>query len=286
MSTLLVAGPCHLDHTATKDGLIGGGAAYAAIAAAPLTHTQLWSRGGEAYAGRLQEILRKHRIDDAGLDVEGDTSNWSTNDGWQAAGPALPELEPVSAENLSAVLLVHLDGEEEKRAHAVLDELGGNPLRIVAPRNHSEPDLARLCQAAERADVLIVNSHAALHAYGGTDVVSAGQALRDAGAKTVLLTTGASGGVIMYKNKTATWPSFATVEPDEVIGSSAMFAGAVAGQLADHGHLDFRGLKRFCITASAIRPEAAKGPGPVKLLSMDRAAYTQAFTRLRRNTKP
>ena len=251
---LLVAGPVGTD----AEGLLTGAGFCAAAAAAPLTFTQLWARAD--LNETLQALLTRRRIDCAGLDADG------------AADAFLPESEPVSAERLGAVLLADLPEAEHQRACALMDRLGGKVLRIVV-RSDGDP-----MPFAGNADLLITPAdRSAPHAQA--------QALLAAGATSVLLTAGELGGLMAYKQKSATWPALPTTSRCPELATTAIFAGVVAAATVAHGKLDYRGLRRAVTTAGAVTAAALKGPGPKALMGLDRAAYQQAYLRLRRGAK-
>lgn len=267
MATLLIAGPSRLEDHGGRQGLLGGAGIYAALAAAPLLLTQLWSQGGPEFNERLLGYLHARRVDLAGFVTEPGTS-------------LLPAAEPVSAEGLGAVLAACLPIAELERCHRVTQGLGGPLLLVLAP---SEAGRSELLAAAAHADLLIAGCAQATTALGGDPMRSA-QTLQEAGARTVALCAGPLGGLLAYKQKACTWPSMPV--PDEPHpGRRAIFAGVLAGQLARHGHLDFRHLKRFAATAGAVAAAYARGPGPLKLMDAGAEDYHGAWLRLRRTAK-
>lgn len=281
--SLLVAGPAALDDLDIRQDLIGGGGCYAAIAAAPLVHTQLWSRLGSAYDSQLQGLLGSRGIDLAGADGDGTTSRWRPGD-WQPGGPALGTSAPTDPGDCSAVLLIHLAGEDWQRASQVIGGWASRPLRLVRP-HPAGLDGERLRQQAAFADLLLVDGPAAMAALERDDPLSTAAILQAAGARSVLLSHGAWGALLCYKQKTCTIASLPQPEPAQAMGSGATFTGVLAGGLAEHGHIDWRNLKRLANTAAGVAAQARRGPGPVPLLGLRAADYQQAFLRLRRNGK-
>ena len=87
---------------------------------------------------------------------------------------------------------------------------------------------------------------------------------------------------MFYKQKMTGWNALPTVESRL---QPAIFAGLIAGATAEHGNIDFRGLKRSLSTASAILPQASKAPLPKSLLSCKRGDYHDAWLKLRRLSK-
>lgn len=282
---LLVAGPLVLDDLPQGTEIIGGGGAYAAIAAAPIAPVQLWARAGADLGSQRRGILAEHRIDLAGLGLEGASPRWSPA-GFIAGGPLLPDATPTSAEDLGAVLLVHLPPDEQARALEAVRALPGSETRplLIAPRPASA-DAASLRSASAAADVLVIPSATALRAFPeAVDALTAAELLRAAGAKCVALTNGVFGGLLLYQQKATTWPALpvATVDPT---GTGAAFAGALAASCASHRVADFRTLKRGCAQASAVAGLCAAGVGPKKLLAADERVYLDRFNRLRRTAK-
>jgi sugar/nucleoside kinase (ribokinase family) len=264
--TLLVAGALGLD----ADGLLAGAGGYAAIAAAPLSQVQLWTRAGDLPA-QARAVLERRDIDLAGVGWEGPVPRIAADA--PPAAPLLPEIEPTSAEGLRAVLAIGL-GAEEGRARAAAARLG-SPVLIVA--DPAAPG------AALEADVLVIALERALAATATTDPLAAARRLRADGAKAVVVTAGLLGGVIAYGDLATTYPAL-PVPPRGDAGPAAAFAGALAGWCAGAG-ADFRALKRGCAIASAVAGLCAHGAGPKRLLAENREGYLERFNRLRRTTK-
>ena len=126
MPSLLIAGPLALDDLPQAKGLLGGAGGYAAMAAAPLAHTQLWARGGQDITPQVRSILERRGIDLAGVDWTGPTLRGSASD-----SPALPEVEPTGADDLGAVLIAGLAPDEWRRAQRVIHALPGSEGRSL-----------------------------------------------------------------------------------------------------------------------------------------------------------
>jgi sugar/nucleoside kinase (ribokinase family) len=284
MPSLLIAGPLALDDLPQAKGLLGGAGGYAAMAAAPLAHTQLWSRGGQDITPQVRSILERRPIDLSGVEWTGPTRRGGT----RAAGdaPALPEVEPTQADDLGAVLLTGLGPDEWRRALRVVQALPGAERRSLVAQPlvgdlEDERFRAEVCAAA---DVLVVPAAAAVALTVTVDVFAAGRALGSLGAKCVILTAGPLGGLIVYRQKATTYPAL-PVETIDGTGVGAAFAGALAAWLTGAGKDDFRAIKRGCAVASGVAGICAQGVGPKKLLGADRKEYLERFNRLRRAAK-
>lgn len=279
---LLVAGPVGLSSDPEEPRLLAGAGFLAAAAAAALSPVQLWARAGADFDHQHREVFARRRIDPAGLGEEGPSARLPG----PRADDVLPAIEPVDASELGAVLLIDLPPRESTRALGVASALpggAGRPLLIAPP---VDTDGAALEALAARATVLVYGAKAAAQALGQDDPVACGQRLIDAGATTVLLTHGPFGGLSFYKHKVVSWPTLPRPGGDEAPGvARAIFAGVVAAEVAHFGRVDYRHLKRFLATASAVASEAGRSSSPKKLMALGREDYQQLFQRLRRNAK-
>ena len=274
---LLIAGPCRTEGT----GTLAGAGAFAALAAAPLTAVQLWTRAGKGFAPRLRTLFEQRGIDLSGLDYEGPSP---TADG--ADHDALGSLEPVRADDLTAILITGLPAADGDRALTVIERLPGadDALRIVQPCPQTcLGDPAHLERCAAIAHILVLPAPIASTALGADDPVTAARSLQEAGCPTVALSTGFCGGLLAYKQRLITWP--ATPRPDRAGAmTAAVFAGFLAGHLAQSGQADYRTLKRALATASAVAGTRL-GSTAEGLPSGDAAAYRDLFNRLRRSAR-
>ncbi len=281
--TLLIAGSVTLDSFGEHTDLIGGHGAYAAIAAAGCVPTQLWARIGSDFGPQRRDLLDKRRIDTAGLIEHGSCNRW---DGKNLAenGPILPEETPCDPAKLGGTLATGLPRHEMKRALDAFRALPGHDKRLsfVAPSRNASRD--ELFELASRADVFIAKKSVILKTLKISDPVQASAQFIEAGATVVILTCGAAGGLLRYKNKCATIPTLPSEEVD-VSGAGSTFAGTLAGCVLEHGKIDFRGLKRSCAIAASIASLAVKAYGPKRVISLKRPEYQETFNRMRRNNK-
>jgi sugar/nucleoside kinase (ribokinase family) len=285
MSTLLIAGPLALDDLPQAKGLIGGVAGYAAIAASPLARTQLWARGGQDFSPQVRSILERRGIDLAGTSWDGPSPR-GTPQGFLANGPLLADVEPTSAEDLGGVLLIGLPPDEWQRALSAVKRLAGSDTRLLVasprPADLKDPTFRDLCCAS--ADVLVLSLRSAVELSQATNPLAAARFFQTLGAKTVVLTAGMMGGLVVYRQKAISYPAM-PLEVVDATGTSAAFPGALAAWCAGSGKDDFRTLKRGCAVASAVAGICVQGLGPKKLLASDRKEYIERYNRLRRLAK-
>jgi sugar/nucleoside kinase (ribokinase family) len=279
--TLLIAGPAGVD----AQGLISGSGLLAAVAAAPLSSVQLWSRTG-TISQALREILGRRGVDLSGVDFTGPVAVVGA-DGQlpRSSGNPLGAFEPTSADGLTAVLVIGLDALATQQALRAARALQA-PIVICAqcPELPLEvPGAAPLDPEAHQCDLRIESLREAMRLTGTQDVLASACALQAAGAKAVVVTAGALGGLLVYGDRAVSYPVQPVAREHAGAGVAAVFAGALAGWCAGAG-ADFTALKRGCATASVVAGIHAAG-GPKRLLAADRAQYLERFNRLRRIAK-
>jgi sugar/nucleoside kinase (ribokinase family) len=285
MPALLIAGPLALDDHPQQAGLLGGVGGYAAMAAAPLNPTQLWARGGSDFTPQLKGILERRGIDLAGVAWDGPTPR-GTAGGFVPGGTLLPDIEPTDAEDVGAVLLIGLPPVEMNRALAVVQALPDAATRpvLVSPRPDDLKDPAYRQLLGRTTDVLILSVAKAREITGTPGSIEAAEALRADGWKAVILTAGALGGLLLYGQKSTTYPALPLPTVDK-LGVSAAFPGAVAAWVAGVGAADYATLKRACAVASGVGGLTAQGIGPRRLLAANHDEILERFNRLRREHK-
>ncbi|MDA3959424.1 MAG: hypothetical protein PF961_01445 [Planctomycetota bacterium] len=282
-NVLLLCGPTGFEAADDRSHLWAGTGLYAAASAAAFAPCQLWARAGDALTESAAEMLERNRIDPAGLGAEGPSPRFGGDT--PAQGPFLPEVEPVNAEQLGAAAIIDLAPTEAARASrviAALPESGSRPVLIMPP---ADTDGDSLRAQAAQATVLVVGAQQAAAALGIAEPLACAEALLEAGATAVLVTAGAFGGIMAYKGKRTAWPCLPSPSLATSGHARAVFAGAMAGQLAQLGRIDFRNGKRFVATASAVAGAFARKPGPKQLMQLDHAAAQGQFLQMRRNAK-
>lgn len=273
MPALLIAGPLALEDFPGFPGLLGGSGGYAAMAAGPLNPIQLWACGPVAMTAPVRGILERRGIDLAGVE-------------WTALPTVLPEIEPTDAEDVGAVLLIDLPPAEMTRALAVVQRLPESATRpvLVRPRAGDLTDAAYRRLIGTTSDVLLLAEGHARTVTKTSDTLAAAEALHADGWKSIALSAGQLGGVLLHGSKATTWPAL-PIPVTEPTGIGAAFAGAVAAWVAGVGSADYATLKRACAVASGVGGLTAQGIGPKRLLAANHDEILERFNRLRREHK-
>lgn len=264
---LLITGSVAYDDIITPRGsgekLLGGSAAYAALAASYFTDVRLVGVVGADFLEKDRERLRIHKIDTAGLhtDPSGATLFWRGK--YQANynrrdtldiqlgvfARFRPELPPgyattpfVMLANIAPALQLH-----------VLDQVRA-PRFVLADSMDLSIDTAReeLLKVIARADLFVVNDSEAEHLTGESNVILAGRHLCALGPRAVIVKKGEHGALLFHPDGLFALPAWPVTELHDPTGAGDSFAGALIAVLAALQRTDFAALKLAMLYATAV----------------------------------
>lgn len=255
--SVLVSGSIALDHiktqTAEQGNLLGGSAAYAAIAASFFAPTSLVGVVGRDFPEEHMKLFQSKGLNLDGLEQsQGDTFRWSgeymedmnQRETLDVALNVLESWKPVVAESQKAdTKLTLLANSHPQNQHSVLDQVAGNSHFSIADTMDlwiqiSRPELDRLLK---RIDLLVLNDGEAKLMMETSNVVEAGERLRKLGPKYVIVKKGEHGAMLFGKDKDEffTCPAFPLREVFDPTGAGDTFIGGFTGFLASRGNDDY-----------------------------------------------
>ncbi|AIA03388.1 ribokinase [Streptomyces noursei ZPM] len=240
----------------------GKGANQAAAAARIGGRTALLARvGGDAYGELLLAAQRAAGTDVAPVIVDADARTGTamiivSPDGDNSivvspgANAALTPQDVAAAQDViaaSAVLSLQLEIPMET-VRAAAEAAEGAGTRVVLNPSPTPEDLDRALLSA--ADPLVVNEHEARQLSGRTDGTPAewAAALRERGARSVVVTLGGDGALVLDDSGTTTVPGV-RVEAVDTTGAGDAFTGALATRLA--GGAALADAARFAVRVGA-----------------------------------
>ncbi|MGW5119819.1 ribokinase [Streptomyces noursei] len=240
----------------------GKGANQAAAAARIGGRTALLARvGGDAYGELLLAAQRAAGTDVAPVIVDADARTGTamiivSPDGDNSivvspgANAALTPQDVAAAQDViaaSTVLSLQLEIPMES-VRAAAEAAEGAGTRVVLNPSPTPEDLDRALLSA--ADPLVVNEHEARQLSGRTDGTPAewAAALRERGARSVVVTLGGDGALVLDDSGTTTVPGV-RVEAVDTTGAGDAFTGALATRLA--GGAALADAARFAVRVGA-----------------------------------
>jgi len=266
---VLVAGTVALDNvktpTAYREDLMGGSAAYAAIAASFFSPVRLVSIVGKDFPEEHIETLKARDICTEGIEVsDGDSFRWSgeyhedMNDRTthsvainvlEAFDPKLPESYRDSAVvvlgNMSPKNQLDVVGQCDDGAYIIADTMD-----IWIQAAHQE-----LIELLKKIDLLVLNDSEAKLFMETNNIIVAGKKLLEMGPTNVVIKTGEHGALLFGKEKVdffrcGAYPLEVVEDPT---GAGDCFLGGFAGYLASLGRKpEFTDLRRACIQGTIM----------------------------------
>lgn len=257
--SIVVVGSVALDSVKTPFGerteALGGSAVYFSYSASFFTDVRLVGVVGKDFPGKHLDLLRKRRIDLAGLQVaDGDTFRWSgfyeydLNEAktldtrlnvFETFRPELPD----AYRNTDCVFLANIDPELQLQ---VLGQVRRPKLIAADTMNlwiSMKPDkLKALCA---KIDILILNDGEARQLSGKASVIQAGRLIQSWGPKYVVVKKGEHGVLLFSRRNVFSAPAFPLEEVFDPTGAGDTFAGGFVGYLNKNGNrLDEDSLHR------------------------------------------
>lgn len=242
--------------------ILGGSASYAALAASFFAPTQIVGIVGNDFKDSDVKRLTARNIDISGLkmDAEKPTFFWrgkyhedfngreTLDVRLNAFEGYMPELNE-AAKMSKYVLLGNIAPETQEAAlNAIRDPefviLDSMDLWIQTAN-------AKLKELIKRADMLILNDSEAKMLTDNRNLIVAGDALLQMGAKCAIVKNGEYGAMLFHKDGFFTVPAYPVRALHDPTGAGDSFAGALAGYIAGEGRTDFETIKRGMVAGSA-----------------------------------
>lgn len=286
LNPLVVVGTVAIDAIQTpfgqRDSVFGGSAAYFSYAASFFTPLALVAVVGRDFPEEYRSILKERPIDLSHLEVrDGKTFSWKGKYG----------MDLNSAETLRTDLNVLLEFNPRlKFEHApeflflanidpvlqakVLDQLKKPKLRFVACDTMNfwiSSKRKELLEVLARVDCLVVNDGEARQLTGESNLIRAGQKIKELGPDHVVIKKGEHGVLLFYENHFFALPAYPLETVLDPTGAGDTFAGAMMGYLAAARDFSFESMKRAVAYGSIAATFAVEDFGLEGLRRIERA---------------
>ena len=266
--SVLIVGSIALDDVKTpvdeRFDLLGGSAAYAAVAAGYFSPVNLVAIVGEDFPADHWDFLQKRGINLEGVQrAAGKTFRWSGEYMWdmnmrETRSIALNVFETFSPQlpghyrASDYVLLANIAPELQLQ---VLDQME-KPRFVIADTmdlwiNSAQPALLQLLK---RVDMLILNDSEARELTKETSLIKAGKKIQALGPRIVAVKKGEHGCLLFGEDDFFSCPAYPLEDIHDPTGAGDTFAGGLVGYLASRGGKDvgFRTLKTAVVVGSVL----------------------------------
>lgn len=282
--TLLVAGWVAIDDIETpfakREGLLGGSATCAALAAALFTDVRLVAAVGDDFPDELRAQLEHPRLDLGGLVVTGEkTSRWGgryhydmntrdtlftelgVNANWE------PEL-PAGWEDSNTAFLAAGDPVMQRDLIARLSAPRATMVDTIKFYIDSARD--ELAKTLQSADFVSINESEARQIAETPSILKAGRTLLDGGVRGVIVKLGEYGAAFISGEDYFVAPGYPLEEVTDPTGAGDAFAGGFLGYLDTVPNITPAEIRKAIVYASTVASFQVEGFGPSRLLSLTR----------------
>ncbi len=276
--------------------VVGGSAAYFAVAASFFTDVRLVAVVGEDFGERGASLFEGRRIDLAGLQtVPGETFRWKGEYGFDLNARetiytklnVFEQFRPAIPEAYRSSPFVFLGNIHPQLQLEVLDQV--TSARLVAADTMDfwiQGTPRELREVLSRVDALIINDAEARQLSNEANLVKAARALRAMGPCTVVIKRGEHGVLMTCTNDGDFFaaPAMPLEEVFDPTGAGDTFAGGFVGSLAACGEITDATLARAIIYGSTVASFAVEDFSLDRLLRLTRDEIDERFDYFRRLT--
>ncbi|TMA51557.1 MAG: sugar kinase [Deltaproteobacteria bacterium] len=264
--SILVVGSVAFDTIETPYGraeeVLGGSAAYFAVAASYFARVKLVAVVGADFPAHERAFLASRDIDLEGLEVrKGRTFRWSgryhedmnVRDTLDLQLNVFSDFSPVLPARYRNAPFVFLANINPGLQGGVLDQLTQPRLIACDTISHwiegARPELEALLKKVE---VLIINDEEARLLSGEHNLVRAARKILALGPRTLLVKRGEYGVLLFSANSVFAVPAYPLEEVIDPTGAGDSFAGGFLGFLARAGDLSEANLRRAIVYGSVV----------------------------------
>ncbi len=264
--SIVVVGSVALDSIETPVGqaseVLGGSAAYFAVAASYFSKVNLVAVVGEDFPKEARAVLELPAINLDGLVVSpGNTFRWSgryhenmnIRDTLDLQMNVVADFAPNLPDHYRDAPFVFLGNIDPGLQGEVLNQTVGNPLVGCDTIGHwIENDRAGLEEVLKRVDMLVVNDEEASMISDESNIVRAADKILGMGPTTVVVKRGEFGASLFSPDGTFSIPAYPLREVADPTGAGDSFAGGLFGYLSESGDISAAGIRKALAYGSVV----------------------------------
>ena len=289
--SIVVVGSVALDSIETPSGradeVLGGSAAYFAVAASYFAPVNLVAVVGEDFPEEAKATLVSPTINLDGLEVyPGRTFRWTgryhenlnMRDTLDLQMNVVADFAPQLPERYRQTPFVFLGNIDPGLQSRVLDQLAQPRLVGCDTISHwIENERSALEAVLKRVDVLIINEEEAQMISGDHNVVRAAHRILTMGPKMLLVKRGEYGVLLFSPQSVFAVPAYPLEEVRDPTGAGDSFAGGFLGYLAESNDVSEAGLRKAIVYGSVVASFTVEDFSLRRLQSLTRGDIEQRY---------
>ena len=294
---LVVVGSVAFDNVITphgsKEGILGGAASYCSFAASYFTQPRMVGVIGNDFGDEYLNRLKYRDIDLEGLqkDESGPTffwkgkyhENFNRRDTLDIQLNVFEKFRPDLPQSYLDSQFVLLGNIHPALQMHVLDQLQGNPFVLADTIDlWIEIERKALLELIKRVSLFVINDSEAEELTEETNIILAGNKLRELGPETVIIKKGEHGAILFHEDGLFALPAYPVTELRDPTGAGDSFAGALIGRLASRNRTDFSAIKDAILYGTCAASLTVEAFGCDRLESAGASAISERVDELKK----
>jgi sugar/nucleoside kinase (ribokinase family) len=294
---LVVVGSVAFDNVITphgsKEGILGGAASYCSFAASYFTQPRMVGVIGNDFGDEYLNRLKYRDIDLEGLqkDESGPTffwkgkyhENFNRRDTLDIQLNVFDKFRPDLPKSYLDSQFVLLGNIHPALQMHVLDQLQGNPFVLADTIDlWIEIERKALLELIKRVSLFVINDSEAEELTEETNIILAGNKLRELGPETVIIKKGEHGAILFHEDGLFALPAYPVTELRDPTGAGDSFAGALIGRLASRNRTDFSAIKDAILYGTCAASLTVEAFGCDRLESAGASAISERVDELKK----
>ena len=295
-SPLLVVGSVAFDNVITpqaeKERILGGAASYCSFAASYYSPVRMVGVVGNDFGESDMDRLRARGIDLEGVqrDESGPTffwkgkyhENFNRRDTLDIRLNVFENFRPDLPQSYIDSEFVLLGNIHPALQSHVLDQLSGNSFVLADTIDlWIETEREALLSLIKKVSLFVINDSEAEELTGETNVILAGNKLRQMGPGSVIVKKGEHGAVLFHEDGMFALPAYPVTQLHDPTGAGDSFAGALIGRLASRNSSDFSAIKEAMLYATCTASLTVEAFGCDRLESAGKAVIEERVESLK-----
>jgi sugar/nucleoside kinase (ribokinase family) len=293
----VVVGSVAFDNVITphgsKEGILGGAASYCSFAASYFTQPRMVGVIGNDFGDEYLNRLKYRDIDLEGLqkDESGPTffwkgkyhENFNRRDTLDIQLNVFEKFRPDLPKSYLDSQFVLLGNIHPALQMHVLDQLQGNPFVLADTIDlWIEIERKALLELIKRVSLFVINDSEAEELTEETNIILAGNKLRELGPETVIIKKGEHGAILFHEDGLFALPAYPVTELRDPTGAGDSFAGALIGRLASRNRTDFSAIKDAILYGTCAASLTVEAFGCDRLESAGASAISERVDELKK----
>ncbi len=248
---------------AKGERILGGSASYAGLASSYFAPTRLVGVVGNDFDQKDMDRFKAQDIDLEGLEIDesGPTffwagryhENFNDRDTLETQLNVFESFNPTIPDRYRDSPYVLLGNIGPNLQNQVLDQLGDEAYVVADTMNlWINIMLADLKKLLKRVHLLVLNDDESEMLTETSNVILAGEKLREMGPESVIVKKGSHGAILFHEAGRFSLPAYPVTDLRDPTGAGDSFAGSLAAYLAATDRTDFAAIKQAMVYATVV----------------------------------